>query len=598
MGVVLVTTKAMGISAEWVHGPDQPRIARVRLESASARPRCRSCLDMKDVDMAEFDVVVVGSGTGLLAAIAAADAGLSVLVVEKGAHLGGNTALSGGGFWIPNNAVLRKHKIPDSRERAGVYLESLLGDSVPRARWEAFLDLGPDAVDLMLKYVPNTFEPMWEYPDYFTEVPGGSPRGRAVESSPVDAKKLGADRDLIHPTGMAAPVPMPVTGIDYKWMNLVTRSPKGGARIAKRVAQGLGGMAIGREYMAGGQALAAGLIYGARKAGVQWWLNSPVVDLLQHEGRVTGVVVERDGQRTEVSARKGVILASGGFERNADMRKQYQSEVLDGSWSMGAPTNTGDLHRIAEGVGAHLTLMEHAWWFPVIDGPDGPGVVLSDRSLPGSFIVDASGKRFMNESVDYMSAGQIMLGQTDGAPARFPAWLIFDQAYRNKYMFSATNPPRADLPKAWYEAGTAFKATSFDELATLIGADELTTTAQRFNLLAGQGHDDDFSRGLSMYDHFYGDPTVTPNPNLAPLLKAPFYAVKIAPGDLGTCGGIAADERGRALREDGSVIQGLYAVGNAAGNVFGAFYPGPGCTIGQGLAYSYIAARHAAGLLD
>lgn len=541
-----------------------------------------------------FDVVIVGSGTGMLAAIAAADAGMRTLLVEKTPYLGGSTAISGGGVWIPNNPVLSAQKVPDSVERAHEYLDNLVGDSAPRARWKAFLRHGPAAVGFMCHYVPNSFAPMWGYPDYFTEVPGGSPRGRSIESQPFDARRLGQDRALLRDTTLRAPVPMPVTSIDYKWMNLLTRSPRGSLRIAKRAVQGIGGMALGREYLAGGQALAAGLIYGARQAGVTWWLNCPVVDFITADSRIVGVVVERNGRLTKVAAERGVIVAAGGFEHDAQLRASYQSVVLDGSWSMGSEGNTGDLHKLATAQGAALSFMDQAWWFPVIATPKGPGVLLSDRSLPGSFIVDSAGKRFMNESIDYMRAGQIMLGHTDGAAPRVPSWMIFDQAYRNKYMFSAVIPPRIDLPKSWYEAKTAFKAASLEQLGRLINAPCLARTASRFNLMAAQGHDDDFERGLSLYDHFYGDPSVTPNPNLAPVATAPFYAVKVVPGDLGTCGGIAADEYGRALRTDGSVLPGLYAIGNAAANVFGSYYPGPGCTIGQGLVYGYIAARHAA----
>ena len=220
--------------------------------------------------------------------------------------------------------------------------------------------------------------------------------------------------------------------------------------------------------------------------------------------------------------------------------------------------------------------------------------MLSERSLPGSMIVDSTGHRFFNEASDYMTAGRAMLGLDDDKGHHLPMWLIFDQAYRNRYLFAGAVMPRMPIPKVFYDSGVVVKADSIAELGRKIGVPGLVDGAARFNLLAASGQDDDFKRGLGHYDRYYGDPTHTPNPNLGPFTKAPFYAVKTVPADLGTCGGITADEWGRALREDGAPIDGLYAVGNAAANAFGTFYPGPGATIGQGVVFAYLAALHAA----
>ncbi|GMA39457.1 FAD-binding protein [Mobilicoccus caccae] len=260
----------------------------------------------------------------------------------------------------------------------------------------------------------------------------------------------------------------------------------------------------------------------------------------------------------------------------------------------GLPSLTGDTIRIAqEQTGADLAFMEEAWWFPAIPVPGPmPGVLLAERSLPGQIIVDQDGDRFMNEAVNYMTAGQILIRK------ELPVWMIFDQRYRNRYVFGGGVFPRQALPRTWYDAGIAHKADTLTELATAVGLPHLVATVERFNLLAASGRDDDFQRGASAYDRYYGDPTVTPNPCLGPIDAGPFYAVQVVPGDLGTCGGVRADGLARALRPDGSVIEGLYASGNAAGNAFGRVYPGPGATIGQGLTYGYIAARHAAGALS
>lgn len=545
-------------------------------------------------DSFEFDLVVVGSGTGMLAALTAADAGMSVLVVEKSEYFGGSTALSGGGVWVPNNPLLRRSGVVDSPERARAYLESVTAGETGEDRWGTFLEHGPRAVEVLQRMTPLTFAHMTDYADYFPELPGGSATGRAMEPAPFNAKSLGEDRSLLRPPAMAAPFPMPVTGRTYKWLNLVARSPRGVITGARLLGLGVGGMALGREYIAGGSALAAGLFAGLRWANVPVWFESPLLELVIDNGAVTGVVVKRNGQRVTVRAHRGVVLSAGGFDRNLEWRHKFQSPQLEADWPLGNPANEGDAIAIAESVGAELAFMDEAWWFPVVPTPGPmPGVLLAERSLPGQIIVNQVGDRFMNEAVNYMTAGQQLIKQ------QLPVWMVFGQTYRNRYVFGGSVFPRQSFPRAWYDAGIVHRADSVAELATAVGMPHLPATVDRFDLLAAAGRDDDFHRGDSAYDRYYGDPSVTPNPCLGPIgTKGPFYAVKVVLGDLGTCGGIRADGFARALRADGSVIRGLYATGNSAGNAFGRVYPGPGATIGQGLVYGYVAARHAAGKLD
>lgn len=550
------------------------------------------------MDEMTFDLVVVGSGTGLLAALTAAEEGLSVLVVEKSEHVGGSTALSGGGFWIPGNSVLREAGAVDSEERIRAYLRAVTKGEVDEERWGSHVTYGPAAVDLMRRRTPLRFSFMREYADYFPELPGGSPGGRAVEPAPFNAKALGADRALLKPPALKAPFPMPITSSGYKWLNLAARDLRGVRQGARGLGMGVGGMLVGREYVTLGQALVAGLLAGVRRMGISLWTRSPLKDLLVERGRVVGVVVSRDGVDTVVRVERGVILAAGGFERNAEMKHRYQSEHLDTAWTLGNEHNTGEVIEIAQAHGADLAFMNESWWFPAlpIPGPM-PGSLLAERSLPGSIMVNGAGRRFMNEAVNYMTAGQVILGLHKESDPHIPAWLVFDQRFRNRYLFGGALMPRQALPKAWYDAGVAVKADTVPALAAAVGLPELPATVERFNLLARQGHDDDFGRGESAYDRYYGDPKVTPNPCLGVIDSGPFYAVKVVPGDLGTCGGIRADGFARALRADGSVIEGLYATGNAAGNAFGRVYPGPGATVGQGLSYGYVAAKHAAGTL-
>jgi succinate dehydrogenase/fumarate reductase flavoprotein subunit len=242
--------------------------------------------------------------------------------------------------------------------------------------------------------------------------------------------------------------------------------------------------------------------------------------------------------------------------------------------------------------------MDQAWWFPAVSPLPGgpPSVMLAERSLPGSLIVDQTGSRFINEATDYMSFGQCLLERERSGNPVESMWIIFDQKYRNSYVFGGALFPRMPIPQSWYEAGIAHRSNDLTELAEMIGVPRthFSATMTRFNEMSRAGHDADFHRGDSAYDRYYGDPTIGPNPNLRALDKGPFYAVKMALSDLGTCGGLRADDRARVLREDGSVINGLYAIGNTAANAFGTTYPGAGATIAQGLVYGYIAARDAA----
>lgn len=548
----------------------------------------------------DVDLLVVGSGTGLAAALAAHEHGLSVLVVEKSSYVGGSTARSGGALWLPASQVIEECGGNDPAPRAHTYLESVVADSAPRERAAAYLDNLPATVDMLRRTTPMKLFWAKEYSDYHPEAPGGSAAGRTCECRPLDTAILGEYLADLRPGVMEVSIPMPTTGADYRWLNLMSRVPrKGLPTVLKRLAQGLGGLALGRRYAAGGQALAAGLFAGAIRAGIPIWLDTSLTELVTEGGRVTGAVVEHGGNRFVVTARRGVVLAAGGFDHDMEMRRKFQSDSLGSNFSLGAESNTGDAIRLGQDAGADIALMDQSWWFPAVAPLPGaaPAVMLAERSLPGSFIVDHNGRRFANESADYMSFGQRVLQlEASGTPVE-DMWIVFDQQYRNSYVFAAELFPRMPIPQAWYDAGIATKADSFAELASKmqVPVDEFSATVTRFNENAFAGEDPDFERGRSAYDRYYGDPTITPNPNLRPLVKGPFYAVKMVLGDLGTCGGLRADDRARVLREDGTAIDGLYAIGNTAANAFGHTYPGAGATIAQGFVYGYIAARDAAG---
>ena len=546
------------------------------------------------------DLLVVGSGTGMAAALAAKECGLSVLLVEKSSCVGGSTARSGGALWLPASQILQEKGAGDTVERAETYLQSVVAGSAPGERSAGYLRNVTATVDMLLRTTPIRLDWAKDYSDYHPEAAGGTAAGRTCECRPLNSAVLDEHRTRLRPGVMEVKIPMPTTTADYRWMNLMARVPrKGLPTIAKRLAQGVGGLLLGRRYVAGGQALAAGLFAGVLRAGIPIWTDTELQRLTTDGGRVTGAVLGHDGREVTVIARRGVVLAAGGFEHSMPMRWKFQSESLGEHMSLGAETNTGDAIHPAQDLGAAIDLMDQAWWFPAVSPLPGgtPSVMLAERSLPGSLIVDQNGTRFINEATDYMSFGQCLLEQERSGNPVESMWIVFDQKYRNSYVFAGELFPRMPIPQSWYEAGIAHRSDDLTELAEKIGIPRprFTATMTRFNEMSRAGHDADFHRGASAYDRYYGDPTITPNPNLRALDRGPFYAVKMVLSDLGTCGGLRADDRARVLREDGSVIEGLYAIGNTAANAFGTTYPGAGATIAQGLVYGYIAARDAAG---
>jgi succinate dehydrogenase/fumarate reductase flavoprotein subunit len=314
---------------------------------------------------------------------------------------------------------------------------------------------------------------------------------------------------------------------------------------------------------------------------------------------VVGVTVVHAGVTRTIRARRGVVIAAGGFDHDLARRRREQLTRLE-DWSLGSEGNTGDGISAAERVGASLVSMDQAWWFPAIAPTRGgaPTVMLAERSLPGSFMVDASGRRFVNEATDYMSFGQRVQERERAGDPVGKMWLVFDRRYRNSYLLGGSLLPGMPLPRDWYAAGVAVRAGSWRSLASKMGVPkaEFERTATSFTDAAARGVDEQFQRGQSAYDRYYGDPTVCPNPTLRPLDDKHLFAVQVVLSDLGTCGGISTDDRARARRVDGSVVEGLYAIGNAAGNAFGDRYPGAGATIGQGLVFGHIAALECSGI--
>ncbi|MEV7062032.1 3-oxosteroid 1-dehydrogenase [Streptomyces collinus] len=545
-----------------------------------------------------YDVVVIGSGAaGMTAALTAARQGLSCVVVEKASTFGGSAARSGAGIWIPNNSVILAAGVPDTPAKAAAYLAAVVGPEIPADRQRAFLAHGPATISFVMANSPLRFRWMEGYSDYYPELPGGLPNGRSIEPDQLDGNVLGPELAHLNPPYMDVPAGMVVFSADYKWVALAAVNARGAAVAAQCLARGAKAATLGQKPLTMGQALAAGLRAGLRSAGVPVWLNTPLTDLHVENGTVTGAVVTRDGAPGLVRARRGVIVGSGGFEHNAAMRERFQRQPIGTEWTVGAKENTGDGIRAGERLGAALDLMEDAWWGPAIPVPGRPYFCLAERTLPGGLLVNGSGRRFVNEAAPYSDVVHTMYDVHDTDPA-IPCWLITDQNYRNRYLFKDVLPA-LPFPDSWYDSGAAHKEWTLDALAASIGvpAAALRTSVNRFNAQARQGEDPDFHRGDSAYDHYYTDPSVLPNSCLAPLWLPPYHAFRIVPGDLGTKGGLRTDARARVLREDGSVIPGLYAAGNASAAVMGHSYAGAGSTIGPAMTFGYIAARDIAGVL-
>ncbi|SEC15622.1 FAD-binding protein [Rhodococcus koreensis] len=538
------------------------------------------------------DFLVVGSGGGgMAAAITAAHRGIDTLVIDKGATFGGSTAISGGGIWIPNAPTLRAKGVVDSRESIRRYLDIITEGTVAADRLDAFVDKGPELMDLLDRSPHMELYWVKGYSDYHPEYEGGRPLGRTIECIPFDTRALKEDEQFQRPNSMKGPLGLWVTSKDYHDLAMVKRTWKGRKAslvAAWRVASNV----VRRRHMAtGGRALVARMRMVLKDAGVPLWLKTSMTELIvDGTGAVVGVLAERDGQTVRIGARRGVLLATGGFDHNQDMRAKYLPRHGVPDVSAGARENTGDGIVAGQKLGAAVDLMDDAWWMPSVLHPMGAVIPLvSERCIPPSVIVNGRGERFTNESSPYVN---FVHDQLDGG--HVPAWFVMDNKAKSRYPFAQVLPG-VPFPQGFYDSGVVHKADTLRDLAEKIGvkADTLVATVDRFNGFARSGTDEDFGRGDSAYDRYYGDPTMK-NPCLDEIVQGPFYAIRCEAGDLGTKGGLVTDADARVLREDGTVIDGLYATGNTSASVMGNEYAGAGATIGPAMVFGYIAAQHAA----
>jgi len=556
-----------------------------------------------------YDVIVVGSGAGaLLTAVRAADAGLKPLVIEKMPLVGGTSATSGGGIWIPDNHDMAQHGLRDNLDTAFQYVKRSAQGMASDDRVLAYVETAKKMVNYLGEIgVPYRCMPF--YADYYPHLEGSAAGGRTMDPLDFDAGKLGVDDlNLMRPTcpGQQIMGRMHINAFEARSMLARERKSKFVLMwIMARYFLDFGWRRKTRRdrRLTGGQALLGGLFTAVRKRKIPLWLNTPMQSLIVENGRVVGVVALRDGQEVRLLARKGVMLAAGGFERNQAMREQYLPQPTNQEWTATPPEgNTGDAIRAGEAAGAALHLMSHTWGAPTIFVPreEKYRALFVERSLPGCMVVNARGERFLNESGPYPEFQQAMYAnhaQTGGA---VPAWIVFDATFRANYPIGPLMPslavPDSKLRKSWLNT-LYWKGETLEDLASQIGVDPagLVASAQRMTEFARTGEDVDFGRGGNVFDRYYGDVNVKPNPNLAPIAKGPFYAMRLLPGDIGTKGGLLTDREARVLRPDGQAIEGLYCIGNNSASVMGPSYPGAGSTLGPAMTFGFRAVAHMAG---
>lgn len=534
--------------------------------------------------MNDIDVIILGTGAaGMTAALAAHEAGASVALIERGERIGGTSAISGGVIWVADNPRMRAAGMADSREDALAYFRSLDHGDLVDETLEAFVDRGPEALAFLESIDALKVAVLPGYPDYYIDRPGAKPEGsRALDHDLFDLPELGDWATKIY----AIEEPKPL---------MLRETPLGGATAMPPMD--VLGQRMALRQCGFGQALVARLLKACLARGIEPLLGVETKRLLRDGERITGIEGQHKGEAFAMSARRGVIISTGGFEWDADLRQTFLRGPVTAPAS--PPTGKGEGLKLAMAAGAKLGNMTSAWWAPTLVTPDAwasgerrAQIILIERTVPHSILVNRSGKRFCNEAANYSALGGVF-HQFDPANYDYlnlPAYLIFDAQYAVRYPLG-TRQPGQPIPD-W-----VMRAETLDGLAAQIGIDgaALTETVARFNVHADAGHDPDFGRGTSAYDHFYGDRSREGTAvTLGAIREAPFYAVEIASGLLGTNGGPRTDGAARILGHDCAPIPGLLGAGNAIACPTGGIYAGAGGTLGPALTFGYIAGRTAA----
>ena len=475
------------------------------------------------------------------------------------------------------------------------------------AMLDAYIESGPEMLRFLHDRTRVRYESLAHYPDYYSDLPGAKVGHRSHEPAPVDMSLLGDEAEHLMPVHpmMRFLGRIGITQVEAQllyvqakgWKSMIGKMLLSYAtdfpwrfksKVARRLTCGSAGVARLRISM--------------MDRNMPLWRNTRLIELVREGGRVQGAVIERDGMRMAIQATRGVILAAGGFEKNQAMRDEYLPKPTDTHWSAGVYTNTGDAITAGRAVGAAFKLVDGGWWFPVlcVPGESIPHLAIMEKSYPGTISVNRNGKRVANESMNYMAYVKAAFAVHSPEHPSSPLYMIFDANFRAKYLvgplMKQSFRPDFMLPKAYFEQGFLAKSDTIEGLARQMDIDPvgLKETVDVMNIAARTGQDPQFGRGDSAYDRYYGDPTVTPNPCLGPIVKPPFYAVRMELGDFGTQGGLVTDPNGQVRDVDGAPIAGLYATGNCTAAILPT-YPGPGSTLGPAMTFAYRAARHLTG---
>jgi succinate dehydrogenase/fumarate reductase flavoprotein subunit len=551
----------------------------------------------------ETDVLVVGSGAGgLSAAVTAAHNGLRVIVAERAHVLGGATAWSGGWMWVPRNPLARRAGIDEDRDAPRTYLQAVIGNRFDAARVDAFLDSGPEMIRFFESHTKLQFDDGNAIQDIYGDLPGAGTGGRSIIARPIDGRALGALLKLVR-------TPMRETslwglsiqaGPDLRAFLTATRRLGSFFHVARRVSRHLFDLAIHSRAMqlANGNALVARLVVSGADLGVKFMTDAPATGLLVEDGFVVGAVLQQAGQPVTVTAKSGIVVATGGVSNDATRRATLFPHSGDGSqhWSLPPESVCGDGVALVEAVGGVLdTDVEAAGaWCPVSLVPYADGTVghfphIIDRGKPGLIAVRADGRRFVNEANGYHDYVRALLAAT-GPDEAAESWLIADAKFVARYGLGFVKPWPFRI-RPWITRGYLKRASTIAELAQECGIDPigLEATVEAFNINARNGVDPDFNRGASLYNRYQGDPDVAPNPTLGPIETGPYFAMKVVPGSFGSFAGIRTDAAARALDANDAPIPGLYVVGSDMASIMGGHYPAGGINLGPAMTFGFIA---------
>ena len=561
----------------------------------------------------EFDVVVIGTGNGgLTSAICARDGGASVLVIEKSNQYGGTSATSGGGVWIPNNRYAIAENVNDSYDDAKAYINSVSPEGmIEDDLIETYLEHGPKMIDYLHENSRVKYRNLPHYPDYFPDNPGGKEGNRSMEPEPISGTDLGDDLSYLrdqHPQTAFTMGPIRMNFTQVEGQLLLGALPGWKTLFAKLFVKYIFDLPMRLFFgwkdrrLTMGNAGIARLILSCKDRDIPIWRNTSMSEIIFTDGKVIGIKATQGERTLNIKANKGVILASGGFEKNQELREQYLPQPTNADWSAANVHNTGDALNEGLRLDAATHQMDTGWWSTTmkVPGQDKGWLSMVDKSMPGNYTVNKNGERFSNESQNYVSFVNDMFEEYAKGNPCAPCYMIFDSDFRKNRpcgpLLQASMQPDSRVPKEWWDPSFLTKADTLEELAEKVGlnANGLLKTQQKVNEFSKTGNDLDFQRGDTAYDRYYGDPSVEPNPCLAPLEKGPFYCMVLYPGEMGTAGGLVIDSNARVLDTSKNPISGLYACGNCTTALLPK-YPGPGSTLGPAMTFGYLAAKDITG---